>query len=349
MDKEKIKNLLRRIIYNLPMIREAIIKLNKVAVEDDMFINTKPIIKKSDMITEKAMYSGYSIDYLNYKFLTKEERMNELKRIFYNKCRYYLDLDNPITFNQKLQWLKLNYADPVMSRCVDKCEFKRYIAEQVGEQYVVPLYGEWDHENKINFDELPDKFVLKSNVQSDGRHIIIVNDKKNINLDKIKTVMSSWLLRRNTLCCSYCNPYHSVKPKILAEKFIEGFDDSLTDYKFMCFNGKAEMLFVVAGRKKNMCVNFYDLEWNLLPFTRVYPNTKYSIPKPKNFELMLEIANKLAKPFPFVRVDFYESKDGNDVYVGELTFYPGGGLEAFQPFEWDKKLGEMIHLPEANI
>lgn len=353
--KKYIKEKIRHYIIYSPKAKEMIVRLyNATCVQGDHQTENNNIKIHADylekeMFNDKSMYSGYSIDYLNSKFLSKDERARELKRLFFNHCHYYLDLENPKTFNQKLQWLKLNYYDSRIPRCVDKCEFKRYVAEQIGEGYTVPMYGEWTDENHIDFDALPDRFVLKSNVQSDGRHIIVVKDKSILNIDKLKTVMSSWLLRRNTLCSSYCNAYKDVQPKILAEEFIEGFDVSLTDYKFMCFNGKAEMLFVVADRAKKMCVNFYDLDWNLLPFTRDYPNTSYPLSKPKNFDLMLEIANKLAKPFPFVRVDFYESKDGDKIYVGELTFYPGGGYEAFQPIEWDYKLGEMLRLPEANI
>lgn len=303
---------------------------------------------QEELYSGKAAYAGYSVEYLNSLFLTKEERAIELKKIFYNHCGYYLDLDAPKTFNQKLQWLKLNYFDSRMERCVDKCEFKRYIAEQLGEGYTVPLYGEWENENRIDFDALPEQFVLKSNVQSDGRHIIVVKDKSQIDIDRLKTLISSWLLRRNTLCCSYCSAYRNVKPKILAEKYIGGLS-SLIDYKFMCFNGKAEMLFVVVDRDKQMCVNFYDLDWNLLPFTRKYPNCTNIVPPPKNLAKMIEIANKLADPFPFVRVDFYESEDGSQVYVGEMTFYPGGGYECFEPIEWDYKIGEMLKLPLANI
>ena len=304
--------------------------------------------KENFVLSEKATYSGYSIDYLNSKYLSKEERKRELKRNFYNYCKYYLDLDNPKTFNQKLQWLKMNYYDPKESRCVDKAEFKKYIKEELGDGYTVPLYGVWEDENQIDFSSLPKQFVLKSTVQSDGRHIVVVKDKTLLDLDLLKTVMSSWLLPRNTLCSSYCSAYKNITPRILAEEYIDTLDGgALLDYKFMCFNGKVEMLFVVADRDKQMCVNFYDLNWNLLPFTRSYPNTKYAISKPKNFDLMVELATKLSKPFPFVRVDFYESK--GKVYVGELTFYPGGGYETFQPMEWDYKLGEMITLPEANI
>ena len=354
--KKLIKKAIRWILRNSSALRSIIFKLNNAvnvsgeekAGRPAMNIKAEKPAEKG-LFNEKTMYKGYSVDYLNSLFLSKQERACDLKRIFYDNCNYYLDLKNPKTFNQKLQWLKLNYFDPKLARCVDKCEFKRYIAEEIGEQYVVPGYGEWEDEADINFDLLPDKFVLKSNVQSDGRHIVVVKDKKELNIDKLKTVMSSWLIKRNTLCASYCCAYKDVKPKILAEKYIEGFDNNLTDYKFMCFNGKVEMLFVVADRNKKMCVNFYDLDWNLLPFTRKYPNTDYPLAKPKNFDLMVELAGKLAKPFPFVRVDFYESADGENVYVGELTFYPGGGYETFQPMEWDYKLGDMLTLPEANI
>lgn len=353
--KQPLKNWIRRTLKKSPAVCRFISRLNAALNNDsdlpelNSYFNMQFTTEEKPLFTQKAMYKGYSVDYLNSKLLSKEERACELKRHFYNNCHYYLDLDNPKTFNQKLQWLKLNYSTLSMSRCVDKCEFKRYIAEQLGEGYTVPMYGEWTNENQIDFEQLPKQFVLKSNVQSDGRHIIVVKDKSKLDLDKLKTIMSSWLLPRNTLCASYCSAYKPVQPKILAEEFIEGFDNSLTDYKFMCFNGEAKMLFVVADRAENMCVNFYDLDWNLLPFTRKYPNTSYPLKKPKNFDTMLKIANKLAKPFPFVRVDFYESKDEQNVYVGELTFYPGGGYETFEPMEWDYKLGDMLTLPDANI
>lgn len=349
--KQRLKKILRFIILRFPGLRRFIARLNGLATDygesnSDFAVG----LSERNMYTPKAMFTGYSVDYLNSILLSKEERSIELKRIFYRNCNYYLDLDNPKTFNQKLQWLKLNYFDHDMERCVDKCEFKRYIAEKIGEGYTVPMYGEWESENDIDFDSLPDKFILKSNVQSDGRHIIVVEDKNNLNIDKLKTVMCSWLLRKNNLCSSYCGAYKQVKPKILAEEFISGLDNgSLIDYKFMCFNGKAEMLFVVLDRGEKMSLNFYDLDWNLLPFTRKYPNSTYKVDPPKNFKKMIEIANKLAEPFPFVRVDFYESADGKKIYVGELTFYPGGGYECFEPLEWDYKLGDMITLPEANM
>lgn len=337
-----IKRLLKKMIRRSKGLKRIIIRLNKIVTEE----NKKPA--EISIFTKKAMFTGNSVDYLNSRILTREDRANELKQIFYKKCGYYLDLDNPQTFNQKLNWLKLYYYQEDYPKCVDKYDFKQYIADHIGEGYTVPLYGVWEKESQVDLDALPDQFVLKSTLQSDGKHIIVVRDKSTVDLDKLKTVMSSWLLPRNCLINSYCVAYSQTKPRIIAEELIEGFDTSLVDYKFMCFNGKAEMLFVVSDRAENMSINFYDLDWNLLPFTRQYPNTEHPVNKPINFDKMVEIANKLAEPFPFVRVDFYESAEGK-LYVGELTFYPGGGYETFQPIEWDYKLGEMLHLPEANV
>ena len=348
-----IKKLVYRIIKKNKRLRRYIIELEdtisanrKIGIGN---INENSIAYDNSIFNSKSTYTGYSIDYLNSRMLSKKERECELKQIFYKNCGYYLDLDNPQSFNQKLQWLKMNYYNKEESRCVDKYEFKKYIAEKIGEEYAVPLYQVWDNESKVDFDDLPNKFVLKSNLQSDSRHIIVVNDKKNVDMDKLKTVLATWLSPKNTLLNSYCCAYRDIKPVIIAEKYIEFFDSELIDYKFMCFNGKVELLFVVANRKTGMGVNFYDLDWNLLPFTRKYPNTVYPIKKPKNFDRMIEIAEKLSQPFPFVRVDFYESEDGNNLYVGELTFYPGGGYEPFQPIDYDYKLGEKLKLPSANI
>lgn len=303
---------------------------------------------EEEFFNEKSMYTGIGMYYMNKQFLPKEDRAAELKQIFYKKVGYYLNLKNPKTFNEKINWIKLNYFHPDMARCVDKYDFKNYIEEKLGLGYTLPLYGAWDDEADIDFDALPDKFVLKSNVQSEGKHIIVVRDKSKLNIDKLRTVLSSWLITKNTMCISYCRAYHDVKPMIIAEEYLEGFDDGVVDYKFMCFNGETLIPFVVSGRHGDMCVSFYDLDWNLLPFARSYPVAKEPIAKPKNFDKMVEISKILSKDFPFVRVDFYETIDDAKLYIGEMTFYPGGGLEAFDPVEWDYKLGELLQLPEAN-
>ena len=342
--KRFIKKIIKSLIKRSAFLRRFIIRLYNAVFSDDSL----PGETYDAVFTEKATCTGSTVDYFGSFLMPKEQRICELKRIFYGNCHYYLDMDNPKTFNQKIQWLKMNYYHEDFPRAVDKAEFKNYIKEKIGDGYTVPLYGVWEKENEIDFDALPNCFVLKSTVQSDGKHIIVIHDKSFLDYDRLKTVLSSWLQPKNNLCSSFCSAYSKVKPRIIAEKYIQGVDNSLVDYKFMCFNGKTELLFVVSDRAEDMSVNFYDLNWNLLPFTRKYPNAKHPVLKPKNFDKMVEIANILAKPFPFVRVDFYELPDGT-LLIGELTFYPGGGYEPFQPVEWDYKLGDMLCLPEANI
>ena len=307
-----------------------------------------PILQSADksLFTSQALFEGYSTDYYNFLLCSKQERENQLKRIFYRNVKYYLDLENPVTFNQKVQWLKLNYCDPRISRCVDKAEFKKYIAEQLGEGYTVPSYGEWDHENKIDFDQLPNRFILKSNVQSDARHILFVKNKVDLDIDCVKTVLANWLLRKNNLCSSFCNAYHSVTPKILAEEYLEPSSGNIVDYKFYCYNGVCRHFLVCKDRGANTKYINYDMNMNCIaPSPKSYVTAeKYE--RDAQFEKMLEIAHKLAQPFPLVRVDFYDV-DGK-IYVGELTFYPGGGYNTYSR-EWDEKFGSYLTLPEANV
>ena len=209
----------------------------------------------------------------------------------------------------------------------------------------MPLYDVWDDENQIDFSALPQKFVLKSTVQSDGRHIVVVEDKKQLDLDNLKTIMSSWLLPRNTLCSSYCSAYKNVKPRILAEEYIDALDGgALLDYKFMCFNGEPKWVLACSDRGKNTVYENHDIDWNLI-IPSPKSATVATINRPKHFDKMIQIAKKLAAPFPFVRVDFYEIN--NQVYFGELTFYPGAGMEEFSPEKYDYILGEWIKLPNV--
>lgn len=345
--KNLIKKVLNMIFNIIPYSRVMIYRLNNFANYGNEGIAGILITpEERDLFTKKALYAGYSVEYLNAKIMTKEERACELKRIFYKNVGYYLDLKNPKTFNQKIQWLKLNYYDEALERCVDKAEFKNYIDEHLGEGYTVPNYGSYEDENDIDFDALPDKFVLKSNVQSDARHIILVKDKKNVDMDKLKTIMSTWLLRRNNLCCSYCNAYWNVTPKIVVEEFLETKSGSIDDYKFYCYGGECKHFLVCKDRGEDTKYINYDMEFNCI---KPSPNSYYEEGKYKDIDRiteMIEIAEKLAEPFPFVRVDFYDV-DGK-LYVGELTFYPGGGYNSYDR-EWDEKFGELLSLPEANF
>lgn len=251
-----------------------------------------------------------------------------------------LNLNNPQTFNEKLQWLKLYDRNPLYTKLVDKYEVREYIKEKIGEEYLIPLLGVWDNVDEINFDELPSQFVLKTTHDSGG--VVICKDKENFNIEKAKKFLSKHL-QNNFYYSGREWPYKNVKPRIIAEKYLD-FD--IKDYKFMCFNGKMKCSFVCSERHTNgLKVTFFDKDWNKLPFERVFPCSKDILDKPKMYDRMLIVSEILSTNIPFVRVDFYEID--NKIYFGELTFYPGNGIEWFNPKKWDYKLGDMINLDLA--
>ena len=257
-----------------------------------------------------------------------------------------LNLDNPVTFNEKLQWLKLYDRKPIYTMMVDKYEVKKYVADIIGEQYLIPTLGIWDNFDDIDFDSLPEQFVLKCTHDSGG--LVVCRDKKKLDKKKAKKKISS-SLKRNYYWLGREWPYKNVKPRIIAEKYIENkVTHELLDYKFMCYNGKVQNSFVCSDRhtSSGLKVTFHDIDWNKMPFERHYPNDIKHIPKPKNYEKMIELAEILSERISFVRIDFYET-DYN-LYFGEMTFYPGSGIEEFNPDIWDRKLGDLIKLPETS-
>ncbi|CDA59165.1 glycosyltransferase [Clostridium sp. CAG:245] len=255
-----------------------------------------------------------------------------------------LDLEKPQTYNEKLQWLKLNDRKNGYTKMVDKYEAKKYVASVIGEQYIIPTLGVWEKFKDINFEILPKQFVLKPTHTSGD--VFICKDKNNIDYKKLKKKVNKWLKRKYYFLHREW-PYKNVKPRIIAETYIENKEEiGLKDYKFMCFNGKVKCSFVCTNRnsKQGLSVDFFDLNWKKMPFTRHYPNSGEHINKPINYNQMLQLAEKLAKNIPFVRVDFYEVN--RKIYFGELTFYPGAGFEEFSPEKYDRVLGEWLDLPE---
>ena len=255
-----------------------------------------------------------------------------------------LDLEKPQTYNEKLQWLKLNDRKNGYTKMVDKYEAKKYVASVIGEQYIIPTLGVWEKFKDINFEILPKQFVLKPTHTSGD--VFICKDKNNIDYKKLKKKVNKWLKRKYYFLHREW-PYKNVKPRIIAETYIENKEEiGLKDYKFMCFNGKVKCSFVCTNRnsKQGLSVDFFDLNWKKMPFTRHYPNSGEHINKPINYNQMLQLAEKLAKNIPFVRVDFYEVN--RKIYFGELTFYPGAGFEEFSPEKYDRVLGEWLELPE---
>jgi len=267
-----------------------------------------------------------------------------------------LNIENPISFNEKLQWLKLYDRNEKYVKMVDKYEAKKYVSELIGEEFIIPTIGIWDKYEDIDFSSLPNRFVLKCT--HDSGSVVICSDKEKFDYKKAKKTINN-ALRKNFYYPGREWPYKEIKPRIIAEEFLEAkescdtIDNNLTDkqldladYKLMCFNGKVKCSFVVTERFSNdgFKVTFFDEKWKRMPFERKYPSSKKMIEKPKQYDLMVRLAEKLSTGIPFVRVDFYEVK--GHVFFGELTFFPGSGLENFQPEEWDIRLGEWLQLPK---
>lgn len=277
-----------------------------------------------------------------------------LKRSYLAHHGRELNMDEPGYFTEKLQWYKVNYRTKAMERAVDKYLFKSYITEKLGEGFVVPYYGAWtDMKSFIrDWEKLPNTFVLKSTLQSDGKNIKIIKDKTQVDTKQLFKELKSWLKVENTLIDSYCRAYHNSQPRIIAEQYVEWLGEQLYDYKFFCFDGApycayAAMDHFKAGENANdYAISFYDINWNAM-------NVKYGkhvngdIPKPLHLEEMLRICKVLSKDFPFVRVDFFDTDD--KLYVAELTFYPGGGNTPYEPLSFDEELGEQFTLPKPNL
>lgn len=271
----------------------------------------------------------------------------KLPDALYLRFRYYeifgkkLNLNNPQTFNEKLQWLKLYNRKPEHTTMVDKIEAKKWVADKIGKEYIIPTLGVWERAEEINFDSLPDKFVLKTN--HDSGAVVICKDKSKLNIEKVRKKLAR-SLQRDYYILGREWPYKNVKRKILAEKYMvdeSGYE--LKDFKIFCFDGKPEFIqvdfdrFAESGHKRNL----YSTDWCLLDFQYGYPSDPtHRIEKPSNLEEMLKCASVLSEGQPFLRVDFY-SINGISKF-GETTFFPECGLGKFNPSNIDEKYGEKL-------
>ena len=278
-----------------------------------------------------------------FPWLIKDDK-KYIQYLWKNKMNYPLNLDNPKTYNEKLQWLKLYNHKPEYTIMVDKYLAKEYVANKIGKEHIIPTIGVWDNVDDIDFDSLPQQFVLKCTHDSGG--LVICKDKANLNIFKAKNKLNK-SLNTNFYLLGREWPYKDVRPRIIAEKFMvdeSGYE--LKDYKFLCFDGEPKILYIATDRynpNKETKFDFYDLEFNHLPFKLGHPNSRKQIQKPFGFDDMLKYARVLSAGIPHVRVDFYEVN--KMIYFGELTFYQDCGFVSFDPQEWDYKLGEMIKLP----
>lgn len=252
-----------------------------------------------------------------------------------------LNLENPRGFNEKIQWLKLNDRNPQYTIMADKYAAKQYLSRLIDDKYIIPTLGVWNGFEEIDFDALPESFVLKTTHDCGG--VYVCDNKAVFNKQAAKKKME-WHLKRDYYISCREWPYKNIKPRIIAEKYIGESGMDLMDYKLLCFNGKVKCSFVCAERfsSAGLQLAFFDREWNKMPFTRHYPMLKRDIPKPIHYNEMIEISEIVSKDMRLLRVDFYEIN--GRLYIGELTLYPGSGFEEFEPKEWDYKIGDMIKL-----
>lgn len=267
-----------------------------------------------------------------------------IKWEYFSGMKAFPNLENPQRYNEKLQWLKLNDIHWEHTDIVDKYSTKEYVRGIIGEYYIIPTLGVWDNFDEIGFSLLPDQFVQKTTHDSGG--VVVCKDKASFD----KTVVRKKLEKSLSYNYFYEHRdfiYKNIKPRIIAEKFM--VDESgtvLKDYKIFCFNGEPKMLFVAIDRPFETRFDFFDMDWNHLPLKQGHPLATKEIKKPVGFENMKEIARKLSKGFPHVRVDLYDIN--GHVYFGELTFFHFSGNVPFEPAEWDYKIGKWLKLPKVE-
>lgn len=270
-----------------------------------------------------------------------------LRIMFWLKMGKCLNLKNPKTYSEKLQWLKLYNRDPKYTMMVDKVKAKEYVASIIGEEYIIPTLGVWDDPDKIDFDALPNRFVLKCNHNS-GLGMYICKDKSKMNIEKVKEEARKGL-KENFYIGFREWPYKNVERRVFAEQYMEDEYGELRDYKWFCFDGEVKALFIATDRSKGdhfTRFDFFDENFSHLPFTNGHPNADVLPAKPRMFDKMKELAAQLSKGIPHVRVDFYEV--GDKIYFGEMTFFHWSGMMPYEPEEWDYKFGEWIDLSKVR-
>ena len=269
-------------------------------------------------------------------------------KVFWKRMMSYpLDLRNPVTFNEKLQWMKLYDRNPVYTELVDKLKVKKWVAERIGPESVIPSLAVYDSVEDIDLESLPDRFVLKCNHDSGG--VIICTDKDSFDLSQAKVVLKQRL--EHNFYCDYREwPYKDVERKVFAEAFIEdAFTQKsghsfpgLTDYKFFCFDGTPRIMYIANDRGESPTTDFFDMDYHPLPIQMKDPPSAVTPARPRNFERMKELAAGLSHGFRQVRVDFYDT--GDHVYFGEMTFFHSAGFSEVHPYEWNVRMGNWIPL-----
>lgn len=252
-----------------------------------------------------------------------------------------LNIKSPVTYNEKLQWLKLHYKNPLLTQLADKYAVREYVGNKIGKDYLIPLIGVWDDTENIDFDQLPNELVLKCT--HDSGSVIICKDKTRLNiqettkkLDKIMSQNYYWGQREWV--------YKDIKPRIIAEKLITNESEKdLKDFKFFVFNGEVKFMFIASDRSTDIRFDFFDRDFNTISVKQKHPTSQYTLQKPENYDKMVELAEKLAEDIPHARVDFYNIN--GQVLFGEMTFFHFSGWEKFEPEKFDTLFGSWLELP----
>jgi hypothetical protein len=308
------------------------------------FPHLKDRVKKLEIV-RSVLDKQVDARYNYYANLDPNMYPAELARWYESVTGTPLDLENPQTFNEKIQWLKLYDSTPLKTRLTDKYLVREWITEKIGEEYLIPLLGVWDSFDEIDFDALPNQFVLKANHGSGWN--VIVKDKATLDKVDAKVKFDKWMKLNFAYMAGLELHYKDIVPKIVAEKYIENDEGGLSDYKIHCFNGKPMYIQYIGDRAyHSVKAAFFDPEWRLMSFTsRTYPRCDVQIPAPERLNELLQFAEILAKEFIYVRVDFYVLNDGSFKF-GEMTFTPASGVSGWEPPEYNSKLGELLVLPQ---
>ena len=311
------------------------------------------LFAKKAVNEKKSKYSpqqddGFSNDFRFNMFVESnldiDVKRNIIAQTFYRNVGYYPNIENPTTFSEKVLWLKLYYGDPRIVQACDKVNGKEYVDRVLGPGYTVPIIKKYDSVFDIDLNELPDRFALKVNWAT-GCNIIVKN-KKDLDLNKTRAVLDRWRLPwKSSYYGTFNRGYRDTKSIVFAEEYLD-IPENSTEYKVFCFNGKAKFTLVELdyfGSDPKRA--YYDRNWKEVPYQ--FGNIKkVSLgKKPENYSEIIRLSEKLAKPFPYIRVDFYDIK--GKLYVGELTFYSGGGFSALTPQKWDYELGKELDLTQA--
>lgn len=310
-----------------------IIAVDALELRRELYIQLQELgIRKEDIIY-------YCRDYNYLRSLNERYYEDELKAMYFERFGKKLNLENPVTYNEKINWEKLHVKDRIRTRLSDKYLVRKWVEEKIGKEYLTQIYGVWDEARDINFEELPNSFVLKLNNGS-GRNII-VKDKSKINWEEVCRQLNEWK-EVNYAYTLLEMHYKDIIPKILCEEYLEGVAESVYDYNIYCFYGEPEYIWCIKGSHRPGCqASFYDKNWTMQSFSYGYPKDPIPAPKPRKLAEMLELSRVLSKDFKHVRVDWYNLPDGRIIF-GEMTFSSWGGLEHWVPEEYDYIFGKLI-------